>query len=105
MLKRETFVMAINKIRKHQALMDQLHQTLKDFGDFPPNLDFGSLHLEALLAVLKEAMNDKYDYIGWWLYEAGSYVVTWEEEGKTIERDLTDVNDLYDYIVENCSEQ
>lgn len=104
MLKRETFVMAINKIQRHQVLMDQLHQTLREFGDFTPNLDFDSLHLEALLTVLKEAMNDRYDYIGWWLYEAADYTVSWEEDGNTIERDLTDVNDLYDYIIENGSE-
>lgn len=49
-------------------------------------------------------MNDRYDYIGWWLYEAADYTVSWEEDGNTIERDLTDVNDLYDYIIENGSE-
>lgn len=98
MLRRETFVLAINKIRQHTALMDKLHETLKDFGSFPPNLDFGSLHLEGLLAVLKDAMNDEHDYIGWWLYEAADYIVSWEENGKKVECDLKDVNALYDFL-------
>jgi len=101
MLKRETFTLAINKIKEHEALMDQLHKTLRKFGDFPPNLDFGSLHLEALRAVLQEAMNDEYDYIGWWLYEAADYTVSWDEDGKTVECDLTKVDSLYDYLCGN----
>lgn len=98
MLKRETFVLAINKIQQHADLMEKLHETLKDFGSFPPNLDFGSLHLEGLRAVLKDAMNDEHDYIGWWLYETSDYTVSWEEGGHTVECDLEDVNALYDFL-------
>lgn len=65
MLKRETFVDAISKIKKHEELMDRLDTVCREFGSFRPSLDFGNLHLQALLEVLKDAMDDKYDYISW----------------------------------------
>lgn len=99
-LKRETFVSAIDKIRKHEELMDKANKVFREFGDFAPSLDFGSLHLEALLAVLKDAMNDEYDYISWWLYENVDHTISWTEDGKERSRDLNDVNALYDYLAE-----
>lgn len=101
MLTRETFVNAIGKIKKHEELMDRLDSVCREFGDFGHSLDLGNLHLQALLDVLKEAMNDESDYIGWWLYEDVEHVVTWEEEGREIVRHLTDTNALYDFLVEN----
>lgn len=101
MLTRKTFVNAIEKIKKHEELMDRANAIFREFGDFRPSLDFGNLHLQALLDVLKEAMNDEGDYISWWLYENVEHVVTWEEDGQEIVRDLTDVNALYDFLVEN----
>ena len=65
MLKRETFVDAISKIKKHEELMDRLDTVCREFGSFRPSLDFGNLHLQALLEVLKDAMDDEYDYISW----------------------------------------
>jgi hypothetical protein len=35
---------------------------------------------EALLMVLKEAVNNQYDYIGWWLYEATDDYKVWEND-------------------------
>ena len=52
MLKRETFVDAISKIKKHEELMDRLDTVCREFGSFRPSLDFGNLHLQALLEVL-----------------------------------------------------
>ena len=101
MLTRKTFVNAIGKIQQHEELMDRANAIFREFGDFRPSLDFGNLHLQALLDVLKEAMNDIGDCIGWWLYEDVEHVVTWEEDGHEVVRYLTDVNALYDYLVEN----
>ena len=64
MLSRKTFAEAIGNIKKHEELMDKLNDVVREMGSFPPNLDFESLNREALLSVLKESMNDKYDYIG-----------------------------------------
>lgn len=100
MLTRKTFVEAIGNIKKHEELMDKIDEVCREFGDFRPSLDFGDLHLHALLDVLKEAMDDRYDNISWWLYEKADPIVSWEENGQEITRDLSDVDSLYDYLVE-----
>ena len=90
MLSKETFLKAIGKIKRHEALMDELTATLRKF------------FREALMDVLKEAMNDRYDYIGWWLYEAADYIVTWEENGETMSVNLQEPEALYNYLVESA---
>lgn len=105
MLTKETFVGAINKIRKHEELMERLDSVCREFGDFSPSLDFGNLHLQALLEVLKDAMNDKHDYISWWLYEGTDQTVSWEEDGQSVTVELKDADALYDYLVEYNKEK
>ena len=101
MLSRKTFAEAIGTIKKHEELIDRLNEVAKELGDFPPNLDFESLNRRALISVLKESMNDMYDYISWWLYEAtDDYTVSWEEDGRHEERNLKDVDALYDFLIE-----
>lgn len=102
MLTRETFVDAISKIKKHEELMERLDSVCREFGSFRPSLDFGNLHLQALLEVLKEAMHDDCDYISWWLYEGTDHIVSWEESGQKVSVNLTDINALYDFLVENA---
>lgn len=99
MLTRKTFVHAIENIKKHEALMAKIHEPLNEIGDFPLDLDFSQFHREALLDVLHEAMNDTGDVISWWLYEKVEKVITWTENGKEIQYDVTKVDDLYDYLV------
>ena len=102
MLTRETFVDAIRKIKQHEELMDRLDSICREFGDFRPSLDFGNIHLQALLAVLKESMDDKYDYISWWLYDGGDHTVSWEEDSQQVSVDLKDADALYDYLAGNA---
>ena len=102
MLTRETFIDAISKIKKHEELMDRLNSVCREFGDYRPSLDFGNLHLQALLDVLKEAMNDKHDYITWWLYDGADHTVSWEENGQQVSVDLKDADALYDYLAGNA---
>lgn len=99
MLTRKTFVHAIENIKKHEALMAQIHKPLNEIGDFPLDLDFSHFHREALLDVLRESMNDTGDVISWWLYEDVEKVITWTENGKETKYDVTKVDDLYDYLV------
>ncbi len=104
MLSKETFLKAIGDIKKHEALMNELNTTLRKFGDFPPQPDCSHFYRDALMAVLKEAMQDQYDYIGWWLYEAADYIVTWEENGETVSVNLQEPEALYDYLVKSARE-
>ena len=54
-------------------------------------------YLLALRDVLKEAVNDQYDYIDWWLYEATDDYTVWEADC-TMKYCLKDPEALYDYI-------
>ena len=54
-------------------------------------------YLMALRDVLKEAVNDQYDYIDWWLYEATDDYTVWEADC-TMKYCLKDPEALYDYI-------
>lgn len=104
MLSKETFLKAISDIKQHEALMEELGDILRKFGDFPPQPDCSHFYRDALMAVLKEAMQDQYDYIGWWLYEAADYIVTWEENGETVSVNLQEPEALYDYLVKSARE-
>ena len=48
-------------------------------------------------AFFQKCVQDQYDNIGWWLYEApdAGYTVSWEEAGKEVSVDLTEAGALY----------
>ena len=53
-------------------------------------------------------MQDQYDYIGWWLYEApdAGHTIWWDDEdGKEVSVDLTEPSALYDYLVEWAAQE
>lgn len=54
-------------------------------------------YLMALRDVLKEAVNDQYDYIDWWLYEATDDYTVWETDC-TMKYCLKEPEALYDFI-------
>lgn len=54
-------------------------------------------YLLALRDVLKESVNDQYDYIDWWLYEATDDYTVWEADC-TMKYCLKEPEALYDYI-------
>ena len=54
-------------------------------------------YLLPLRDVLKEAVNDQYDYIDWWLYEATDDYTVWEADC-TMKYCLKEPEALYDFI-------
>ena len=48
--------------------------------------------------VLKEAVNDQYDYISWWLYDTDDYIA--ETKDGSQKWDLRELEALYDYLME-----
>jgi hypothetical protein len=99
MLSKETFIFAMESIVKHNDMVDEMNAVNRKYGVTFPCLDYSELHLPALLRVLEEAMEDSYGYIGWWLYEAADKKVYWQDNGTAGEADLSDLGDLYDYMV------
>ena len=101
MLSKETFVRALRLIQEQADVMDAVRQQLGRLGEKPTYFNIDSLHLQALLEVLAEVMEDKNDWIEWWLYEDVEKLVSWEENGEEVTADLTEPEALWDFLESN----
>ena len=101
MLSKETFVRALRLIQEQADIMDAVRQQLGRLGEKPTYFNIDSLHLQALLEVLAEVMEDKNDWIEWWLYEDVEKLVSWEENGEEVTADLTEPEALWDFLESN----
>jgi hypothetical protein len=101
-ISKETFCAALRMIREQEKTYDDVTTALQKVMD--GHFIFGSDNkwLEALLLVMKEAVHDQYDYIGWWLYEAAEDYMVWEDGENGKKWCLKEPEALYDYIVEEC---
>ena len=102
MIKKETFVQAIRAIQLQEEETDQLNVIYRKMTGGMGHLSFDGVVHEALLQTLADAMDDQFQYIEWWLYEApkDSKSVFWEEDGKVVSVDLAEPETLYDYLVQ-----
>ena len=101
MISKETFCKALQMIKEQSETHSQVGKALELVCD--GYFVFGAFdkYRDALLMVLKEAVNDQYDYISWWLYdESDTYMVWSEDESK--EWCLKEPEDLYDFIRNEC---
>lgn len=53
---------------------------------------------DAMLSLLKELFNDKYDNIIWWLYDHTERIIYSSETGDIL-HDLEDPGDFYDFLI------
>lgn len=99
MISKETFIKSIELIREQEKINKEISNGLEKLIDSWAVLRENKA-LTALLLILKEEFGPVgYDYIDWWLWENAEKKVYYEENGEKKEKDLTDVGDLYDYIV------
>jgi exonuclease III len=70
MLSKEGFCKALQMIKEQESIDEQFSKALNLVGDGHFVFGAENKYLLALRDVLKEAVNDQYDYIDWWLYEA-----------------------------------
>ena len=101
MLSKATFVRALRMIQEQADIMDAVRQQLGRLGEKPTYFNIDSLHLQALLEVLAEVMEDNNDRIEWWLYEDVEKLVSWEENGEEVTADLTEPEALWDFLESN----
>lgn len=89
----KTFKRIIKTIQLFNKDCHKLTKTLlKDTYGF---VDFGFNIENEIVELLKLNLNDKDDIIGWWLYEDVKKIIY----GKTINYDLTDIKDLYYFLI------
>ena len=64
------------------------------------SVNSGDIVITALLGILAAEMDDKAGYIAWWLYDDVDKTGSWEENGSEVSVDLTAVDALYNFLVE-----
>jgi len=97
MITKEMFIKYINTIKEQGKIDNDIDKALgKVCGSYvmynTENKIYGAFN-----ELLRTVMNDKGDYISWWLYENVEKIV-WEKD-KTWHLDT--VEDLYDFLIEN----
>ena len=95
---KETFCKALEMIREQERINDDFSQALQKVGNGYYVFGTENRYYDAMLMVLKEAVNDQYDYISWWLYDTDDYIV--ETTDGSQKWDLREPEALYDYLVE-----
>lgn len=105
MIKKETFVHAIETIKKQDELTDKLNELYCQLNPGFYAMSFNGLLLEAILSILEETMEDIGSAISWWLYEDVDRTVSWDEDGQEVSVTLSTPEDLYDYLVNNMNER
>ena len=97
MLSKEGFCKALQMIKEQEAIDEQFSKALNLVGNGHFVFGAENKYLLALRDILKEAVNDQYDYIDWWLYEATNDYTVWEADC-TMKYCLKEPEALYDYI-------
>ena len=83
-------------IQEQEQINEQFSKALDLVGNGHFVFGTENRYLSALHLVLKEVMNDKFDYIDWWLYETSDYMIWSGDEKK--EWCLKEPEALYDFI-------
>lgn len=86
MLSKEGFCKALQMIKEQESIDEQFSKALNLVGDGHFVFGAENKYLMALRDVLKEAVNDQYDYIDWWLYEATDDYTVWEADCTMMKR-------------------
>lgn len=103
MISKETFCSALRMIIEQEEIDCKLSDALALVGDGYYIFGDRNKYYAALLMVLKEAVNDRYDYIGWWLYEGEPDYQVWSGDN-TKEWCLREPEALYDFIRDECQD-
>ena len=103
MISKEAFCKALQMIQEQSETDAKFSRVLDLVGDGHFIFGVKNKYFEALMLILKEAMNDKYEYIDWWLYEATPDYKVWTEDMKK-EWFLKEPEALYDFIRDECHE-
>lgn len=104
MITKESFCKALMMINEQREINDKFEEALDLVGDGYFVYGTNNKYYEALLLVLKEAMNDQYDYIDWWLHDATDDKRVWTEDMQK-EWDLNAPEALYDFIRGECQDE
>lgn len=111
MITKQEFVNIINRLRSYNDLQDKIDDLFKENID-NKEADFmnaGSIcigHETIVVKLLENMFNDK-DTISWWIYECnyGRDFSLGDLEVNGVEIDLSTVEKLYDYLVQDIESE
>lgn len=103
MISKETFCKALQMIQAQEETDRKFSDALDLVGDGHFVFGVKNQYYSALLMVLKEAVNDQYDYIEWWLCEGEPDYKVWTDDEKQ-EWCLKEPEALYDFICNECQD-
>lgn len=89
----------IKDVRTHWQ--DRLKISKKYNLEMPVENNFEGRLEDALIKAIETAMNDEYEYISWWVYEAEfgeKYTNIYEKDSTVMIAELKTAEDLYDWI-------
>ena len=113
MISKEKFVKILNRLKETTDLQNQINELFMRARDNIEN-DFcnaGSFmisHEDVVVDLLEEIFGDSGEYpnTSWWIYETDygrnkKMNKIYEEDAKTVYKELNTAEDLYDYLLEN----
>ena len=108
MIPREEFLKAIEALKQQNAIDDNFQTHMETV--FPES--YAPIYENVLWALsihlLELAMEDRYEYVSWWVYETDygksedMTEISWTEDGQEKSVKLTTAEALYDFLVENA---
>lgn len=102
MISKELFIECMNNIKKQDEKMKKFNDIIEELSDCYCTFDCNNLYYESLMKLLYNGLglDDNNDIIYWWLYETDVKKIIYNEDD-TVCKDVSKLEDLYDYIVEN----
>ena len=100
-MSKDVFGKVLSMIKEQEVIDEEFSDALQKVGNGHFVFGTESKYREAALILLKETVHDKFDYIGWWLYEGAPDYRIWSEDDSK-EWTLEEPGDLYDFIITEC---
>ena len=108
MIPKEEFLKAIEALKQQNAIDDnfQTHMEAAFPGSYAPMYE--NVLWALSIHLLELAMEDRYEYVSWWVYETDygksedMTEISWTEDGQEKSVKLTTEDALYDFLVENA---
>lgn len=109
MISKEEFIKAIKALKQQNAVDDnfQLHVEAAFPGIYAPIYE--NVLWSLSIHLLELAMEDRYEYVNWWVYETDygkredMTEISWTEEGQENSVNLTTPEALYDFLTEQAN--
>lgn len=101
MISKETFVDALNKVRKQAEIDKKVEEALDLVSGGCENFGIDNLNQVALIKVLTEIFDDVDEWIEWWIFEPVHHIAPLTDENG-FEGEMMDVEDpadFYDFLL------